>query len=259
MNFHLYADDTQLYLDCKRAACPQIQRETLRRLEACIANIRQWMPQNGQKLDDSKTEYLLLHSKNVTKPTPPSITIGDEAIVSSDSSKNLGVIFNDTVSLEPHIPAICKSAFYQLHRISRICRFLTLSVAKTLVHSFVLSRLNYCNSVLAGLSEIDIQKLQCVQNAAACLITHSKKYDHITPVLVDPHWLPVRSQILYKVQVLTYRALKGHRPTLHPIPSEPMNPQPLAPLSLQVIPLCTSLEHHFLWCQSFFTFCTYTI
>ena len=109
--------------------------------------------------------------------------------------------------------AICKSAFYQLRRISRICRFLTLPVTKTLVHSSVLSRLDYCNSVLAGLPDSDVQKLQCVQNVAARLITHSKKYDHITSVLVDLHWLPVRSQILFKVLVLTYHALEDTAPS----------------------------------------------
>ncbi len=171
------------------------------------------MPQNGLKLNDGKTEYLFLHSRNLAKPIPPSITIGDEAIVPSNSAKNLGVIFDDTLSLKPHITAICKSTFYQLCRISRIRRFLTLPAAKTLVHSFVSSRLDYCNSVLAGLPDSDIQKLQCVQNAAAHLITHSKKYDHFTPVLVDLHWLPVMFWMLFKVLVLTYCALEGTAPS----------------------------------------------
>ena len=111
-----------------------------------------------------------------------------------------------------HGADICKSAFYQLCRISRIRRFLTLPATKTLVHSFISSRLDYCNSVLSGLPDSDIQKLQCIQNAATHLITHSKKYDHITPVLVDLHWLPFRFQILFKVLVLTYHALEGTAP-----------------------------------------------
>ncbi len=109
------------------------------------------------------------------------------------------------------------------------------------------SRLDYCNSVLAGLLEGDIRKLQCVQNAAANLVTHSKKYDNITPVLVDLHWLPVRSRILYKVLVLTYHALEGTAPPyIQSLLS--LHPQLLVPLSLQVIPLNMLLEHYFLWC-----------
>ncbi len=210
--YHLYADDTQLFLTCNKPLCPDSAQQTLKQLEACIAVIRQWMPQNGLKLNDSKTEYLLLHSKHLAKPTPTSINIGDEAIPPSHSAKNLGVIFDDTLSLKPHVASICKAAFYQLRRISRIRRFITLPAAKTLVHSFVSSRLDYCNSVLSGLPNCDIQKLQCVQNAAARLVTHSKKYDHITPVLADLHWLPVRYRILFKVLVLTYRALEGTAP-----------------------------------------------
>ena len=116
------------------------------------------------------------------------------------------------MSLRPHIAAICKSAFYQLHRISRIHRFITLPATETLVHSFISSRLDYCNSVLSGLPNCNIQKLQCVQDAAGCLTTHSKKYDHITPILADLHWLPVWYCILFKVLVLTYHALHGTAP-----------------------------------------------
>ena len=89
---------------------------------------------------------------------------------------------------------------------------LTLPATKTLVHSFISSRLDYCNSVLSGLPDCNIQKLQCVQNATAHLTTHSKKYDHITPILADLHWLPLWYRIVFKVLVLTYRALHGTAP-----------------------------------------------
>ncbi len=125
---------------------------------------------------------------------------------------NLGVIFDDSLSLHPHIKATCKSVFFQLRRISRIRRFLTPSATKTLVHSFVSSRLDYCNSTLCGLPEVDLNKLQCVQNAAACLVTRTKKHDHITPVLVELHWLPVWSRIWSRILVLTYNALHGLAP-----------------------------------------------
>ena len=79
------------------------------------------MPQNGLKLHDNKTEYLLLHSKNLIKPSPPAITIGDGAIAPSHVAKNLGIIFDDTLSLRLHIAGICKSSVFQLHKISQIC------------------------------------------------------------------------------------------------------------------------------------------
>ena len=103
-------------------------------------------------------------------------------------------------------------AYYQIHRIRRIRKFLTSPAAKTIVHSLVASRLDYCNSVLAGLPDNIIQKLQSVQNSAARLVCHVKKHDHITPVLKNLHWLPFRQGILFKVLVVTYKALHGLAP-----------------------------------------------
>ena len=105
-----------------------------------------------------------------------------------------------------------QTTFFHLHRISHICKFLSLPVTKTLVHSFISSRLDYCNSALSGLPDYDIQKLQCIQNAAAHLITRTRKYKHITPILIELHWLSVRQQILFNILVLTYCALHNSAP-----------------------------------------------
>ncbi len=134
--------------------------------------------------------------------------IGNANLSLSLQARNLGVIFYDSLTLHPYIKATCKSAFFQLRRRSRICRLLTKSATKSLVHSFISSRLDYCNSALCGLLKVDRNKLQCVQNAAARLVTHTKKHDHVMPVLAELHWLPVQSKIL----VLTYKALHGLAP-----------------------------------------------
>ncbi len=99
-----------------------------------------------------------------------------------------------------------------MQHISRIRKHLTLEATKTIVHSLILSRLDYCNSVLAGLPDCEISKLQSVQNAAAKLITRSRKFDHVTPILRELHWLPVHQRILFKVLVLVYKALHGLSP-----------------------------------------------
>ncbi len=116
--YHLYADDTQLYLSYDKPTCPNAQQQALHKLEACIADIRRWMPLNGLKLNDSKTEFLLFHSKNIPPPTNLPIIISEAAIQPSPSARNLGVIFDDTLSLHPHIAAICKSSFFHLCCIS---------------------------------------------------------------------------------------------------------------------------------------------
>ena len=81
------------------------------------------------------------------------------------------------------------------------------------LHAFVTSRIDYCNGLLYGLPDYEIAKLQRVQNAAARLLMSYKKYDHITPILINLHWLPVRYRINFKILLLTFKALHGTAPS----------------------------------------------
>jgi hypothetical protein len=85
---------------------------------------------------------------------------------------------------------MCRRAYYHLHRISRIRKFLSDSAAAHFVHAFVTSTLDYGNSLLVGLPSKRLGKLQAVQNMAARLIARRRKYDHISDVLINLHWLP---------------------------------------------------------------------
>ena len=105
--FHLYADDAQLYLAFNRSGSPTACNDTLRRLEACIADIRRWMPLNGLKLNDGKTEFMLLQSKHVAPFESPNISIGDDTIAPASSARNLGVVFDSTLSMSAHLKAVC--------------------------------------------------------------------------------------------------------------------------------------------------------
>ena len=112
------------------------------------------------------------------------------------------------MSMPPHVNNVCKSAFYHLHTISRIRKYLsTQTTTEILVHAFVTSKLDHCNSLLHNVPKNVIKKLQSVQNAAARLITRFRKWDHITPVLFDLHWLPVSERIKFKILLLTFKAL----------------------------------------------------
>ena len=80
------------------------------------------------------------------------------------------------------------------------------------MHAFVSSRLDYCNSLLFGVTDSLVQRLQAVQNAAARLVSGTRRSEHITPVLRQLHWLPVRERIEFKIAVLVYKALNGLSP-----------------------------------------------
>jgi len=90
---------------------------------------------------------------------------------------------------------------------------LTDDSAKTLVHAFVSSRLDYCNSVLYGVNGRLLRKLQTVQNAAARVVTRSRKFDHITPVLNKLHWLPMVQRVRFKLALIVFKCLYGLAPS----------------------------------------------
>ncbi len=141
------------------------------------------MPLNSLKLNDGKTEFMAFHSKHKAPTSTPAILIGQDEIPASCMAHNLGVRFDTTLSLHPHISSMVEASFFQLHQIAHIHQFLTLSTTKTLVHSLISSHLDYCNNVLAGLPDIDIMKLHAVQNAAAPLTMRVKTFEHISPTL----------------------------------------------------------------------------
>ncbi len=126
--------------------------------------------------------------------------------------KNLGVILDSNLSFENHISHVTKTAFFHLRNIVKLRNMLSVSDAEKLVHAFMSSRLDYCNALLGACPASSINNLQIVQNAAARVLTRSRKYDHITPILQFLRWLPIKFRISYKILLLAYKALNGLAP-----------------------------------------------
>ena len=122
------------------------------------------------------------------------------------------VIFDAEMNLQAHIRKVCQVSYMHLRNIASIRPALTDKAAECLIHAFITSRLDCCNSLLAGLPGTTLGKLQSIQNAAARLLTGTRKYDHITPVLRELNWLPITSRIQYKVTLLVYKTLHGPAP-----------------------------------------------
>ena len=144
----------------------------------------------------------MLYARHCPPTQLSSIYAGSELIVSTDSAKNIGVYFDNTLSMNKHVNSFCKTAFYHLRTLATIRRFLSHKHCEILIHAFVTSRIDYCNSLLTGLPQFLLQKLQHVQNAAA----RANKYDHISPTLKELHWLPVKPRIEFKILIVTFKA-----------------------------------------------------
>ncbi|KXJ12154.1 Arachidonate 5-lipoxygenase [Exaiptasia diaphana] len=211
MSFHFYADDTQIYIpfSCNDENALDA---ALNSIKACLCDIDLWMTINKLKLNKDKTEFLIFSSKHSLLSSSPVISFGSEIIHPSSCVRNIGVLFDSSLSLANHIKMTCKSSFYHLRNISRIRKFLSVKSTEILVHSFISSKLDNCNSLLYGLPKYLIDRLQAVQNACARLVMLSKKHDHITPLLINLHWLPVSARIKFKILLLTFKALHGLAP-----------------------------------------------
>ena len=140
------------------------------------------------------------------KPSPTCIRIEDTDILFSLQAKNLGVTLNNNLSMEKHVTNICRSAYIEIRRISSVRHNLTIDATKALFCAFVLSKLDYCNSLLSGSPKHLLDKLQKVQNSAARLVFKGRKHEHIKPFPQKRPWLPVVSRIQYKVATLCYKS-----------------------------------------------------
>lgn len=126
--------------------------------------------------------------------------------------KSLGVYFDCLFKFDKQISSVVRSSFFQLRLIAKVKSYLPHKNLEQVIHAFITSRLDYCNSLYFGLDKSSIQRLQLVQNAAARLLTAKKQKDHITPVLRSLHWLPVQRRIEFKTLLLTFKSLNGLAP-----------------------------------------------
>ena len=114
--------------------------------------------------------------------------------------------------MKTHVKAKCTAAFPQLYSLRRIRKYLSQQATESLIHAFIFSHIDYCNGLLNGASKHLINKLQRIQNMAARLVYTLPKFSHITPLLINPHWLPVEYRIKYKILLFTFKAIHQSAP-----------------------------------------------
>ena len=190
--YHIFADDTQLHtsLDPNSTKSQSNAKSTI---ESYISKISSWMSTNRLKLNSDKTEFMVLGTRQqVAKMPYDSITVAGEVIKGKPCLRNLGVHMDSELKMNQHVQHVVRICYGKLREIASFRKYLTQDVTKTLVHAVVISHIDYANSLLFGISQHLVDKLQRVQNAAARLILGYRKHDSITPGLIELHWLPVR-------------------------------------------------------------------
>ena len=205
IDFHSYADDTQLYI----SVSPD-DLNSINTLVNCISDINNWMAENFLQLNKDKTEILVIGNKELRETV--STHLQSVTINIKDQVRNLGVIFDSELNMQAHIRNVTKLSFYHLRNIARVKSFLSQADTERLMHCFISSRLDYCNALLSGLPKKEVSRLQIVQNAAARVLTGTRRRAHITPILKSLHWLPVSFRIDFKVLLLVFKSLHGTAP-----------------------------------------------
>ena len=173
------------------------------KMENCINEVRSFLEANKLSNNEDKTEFLLFGTpQQLAKVKFDQITVGSVNVKVINKARNLGVIFDKNMSMEQQVNKICSTCFYNIKNIAEIRKNISRENAKTVINALVTSHLDYGNALLYGIQARLINKLQIVQNASARVIEKLRKYDHITEVRKNLHWLPIKARIEHKL--LTY-------------------------------------------------------
>ena len=171
------------------------------------------MKANSLKLNDAKTEFFALGTQQqLNKITDINIRIGDDIIEPTDFIRKLGAYFDSKLKGTSHVNRLSSTIYRSIKGITRIRHFLNLNTTETLVQSLVLSKLDYCNSILLGAPKYNLDKLQHLQNMTCRTILKLHTYEHITDHLMSLHWLRVNERITYKIALLVYKCINGSAP-----------------------------------------------
>ena len=203
VSLHQYADDKQLFASAKIHRIADLRRQ----LGDCVVDVRKWCASRRLQLNADKTEAIWFGSRaSISKLSSQdrTLAIGETTINTTDVVRNLGVHLDSELSMKQHVAKVASVCFYHIRRLRQIRRRVGQEVTTRLVLAMITSRLDYCNSLLAGLPQSTLEPLQRVQNSAARLIFNLRQRDHVTPALQQLHWLPIQARVQFKLCVLMY-------------------------------------------------------
>ena len=174
-----------------------------------MAEVKLWMNNKKLKLNEGKTECMMIGTRQALEKFNnfQKIYINNKEIEMAKTVKNLGFVFDQQLTLRDNVHSVIKTANYHIRNIAFIKRYLDVDSLKMLVNNYVITRLDYCNSLYHELPAYLLKGIQRVFNRAARLIVNKPPWERITPVLIGLHWLPVKARIIFKICVLTYLAV----------------------------------------------------
>ena len=206
VKIHMFADDIQLYLQCDR------NNLNIAKMRDCLADIVKWSKRNYLKLNDKKSQFLVVSNKSVEKRIYNDFNYTMENVI-----KNLGFFVDQNLNFSAQINQVCRKGFNLLRNLWKISAKINDEQIKIrIVSSCILSHIDYCNSLYTRLPNNQIKKLQRLMNAAIRFIYNLRRSDDysITAYMKRCHFLPVEFRVKYKICVLVYKYLYGLAPNI---------------------------------------------
>ena len=215
-SIHLYADDTQLYIEFNPLYQDMSLIET--KIVECLEEIKHWMTSNNLKLNPDKTEALVAQTRNnlsTWSVDSLQLSTSGETIEPSTVVKSLGVLFDEYLTFEGHVNSVIQCCNIHLRNLRVIGSKLNFDLKKQLIHCLIFSKLDYCNGLLYGLPECTIKKLQKVQNSCVRFLFGRRTFrnwESVTPLLKKAHFLPIRQRIDYKIALTVFKCINNIAP-----------------------------------------------
>ena len=184
-------------------------------LASCTDAVSKWLLHNSLALNPDKSETAVFGTAQRVGALKSStaVVITGAPIAFSDYVKSLGFTFDSNLSFNKHVNNLCRACYFHIRGLRRVRAAMSRETAITVACAVVSARLAYCNALLAGMSDANLDKLQRVQNALAHVVTGLHRRYHMTPALIELHWLPVCARITFKVATLVYKLRETRQPS----------------------------------------------
>ena len=200
---HFYADDAQLLARTTLRTIDTCRQE----IEKCVASIHVWCSARRLQLNPDKTELIWFGSRHFLQQLPPNkstIQVCGVHVKPMNCVRNLGVLLDSELNMKIHISKVVSVGFFHLRRLRQLRKILDRNLRQRLVSALILSRIDYCNTVFAGLPASTLQPLQRLINAAARYVADLGPFDSVTGTLKELHWLPIKQRITYKLCIMMH-------------------------------------------------------
>ena len=204
-----YVDDTKIY--CSFSA---------KNMNSCLVKMTEdlrlfagWCCSHQLLINPSKTKLIFFGTRQLlSKVSDIRVPFLDQELTPVSSVKDLGITLDSYVNFNDHVNTLTSSLLSMLCQISRVRHLFTKPVLSTMLNFLIFSKRFYCSTVWAGTSKQNLEKLQLVQNFAARVLTDTKKFDHISPVLRRLEWPSIKDQLLVRDTAQVYKTVNGLAP-----------------------------------------------